>query len=225
MNERIRSLSPRLAVPVLFLLCTLLGFTVDFVFNGVLKIIWVVIYLPCYFALGATLWNWLVENRWSQWAIVGVAGFALGCLGTHFAFNDCHRIQLYHLALVGDSPVALRSKDWPETLFVTSEKLSQILRGWADKNDIPVTALIVTDYGCTKSTRMVAVAGFNIDTDPDTNWVWKDDDRLQKIKTGPGSEDRYLPWCRLKFYRGISDEKKQRTSSPFHSRRLARLIG
>jgi hypothetical protein len=203
MNQKMQALWPSIAFLFLGLAA---GFLLDFLFNAVLKIVWVAIYLPCYCAIGGTFWNAMLESRWVSCRNVALLGFTAGCLGAHLLLNGRVTTQIYSLTLVSETPpMALRSRLWPETLYVYGDKVGGVLRDWSNKNDVPLTTVIVTDYGCTKSTRMVMLAGFNIEADAGTNWVWKDDDRLHKPpKIGPGSEDRRFPWCLIKFYRGTS---------------------
>jgi hypothetical protein len=116
-------------------------------------------------------------------------------------------VKIYPLALAEDSPMAFRANQWPSTLLVYSDKVRAKLAEMPDKNSIPLETVITTDYGCTKAIRLVSVAGVNVESDASANWFWRDDKSVTE-KTGPGSEDQWFFWCRIKFYRGQMLDKK-----------------
>jgi hypothetical protein len=183
--------------------CAISGALLDFAFNGVFKIVWFVVYGPAYCAAAKVLDTQLSRLR-PSWpvrpAVVALLGGAL--IGHLVSVGRTRRIE-YSLKLVSDSPITLRSGDWPQILVVSSEKLGQRLATLADKSAVPIVLDAVTDYGCYRSVKIATVAGVDVQTDPNASWTWRMENRQPvPVDVGPGSEDRVLPWCLIKFYRG-----------------------
>lgn len=200
----------RFALPAFLLAvaCALLGALLDFVFNGVFKIVWIVIYGPAYVVAAKGLATQLSQHsktRFKPLTRVAVGGFLGGAIVLHLASTGHRRQAVYPMLLATADPITLRSEQWPQKLFVSSDKLSKTLAGPNAQQQIPVATERVTDYGCTRTFEVVSVAGVDVRSDPDARWTWKTDPRAAARATpaGPGYEDQGLPWCRIKFYRGV----------------------
>ena len=172
------------------------GMTADFVCNGVLKIGLLVIYGLFYIAIANALLGKLAETRWKRWRKHAAALFVLGAIAGHLAFAGRQSIRAYEMLVAGDSPLTLRSGDWPQLLIVTSDPVRSALATRSRDAMIPVVTRLTTDYGCIRDAAVSTVAGIDVLHDPKASWVWKTDRRdPPKPGQGPGTEDSRLPWC------------------------------
>jgi hypothetical protein len=193
-------------VPLLPLLAIslLLGGALDFVFNGVLKIIWLVIYGPAY-AVACHLYIWLVvRTRYAAFWRESAIAFLLGALVMHLTFTGQVARDSYPMTLASSDPLTLVSQTWPQKLIVVSKKLSAQIATAAPPG-IVVVIRRINDYGCTRSSVVESVDGVDVENDPEARWTWKRGsgaDETARPRVGPGNEDQGLPWCQIKFYRG-----------------------
>lgn len=183
--------------------CALLGAALDFVFNGVFKIVWIVIYGPAYVVAANVLSKKLSGTKFKGHSRVAVGALLGGAAVMHLAFTGVRRQVVYSMNVASSNPIVLRSDEWPQSLVVSSDKLAKALAGMTSQRGIPVVIERVVDYGCTRSSRTTTVAGVDILNDPDSRWTWKTDPHAVVVPLGPGYEDDYLLWCRIKFYRGV----------------------
>jgi hypothetical protein len=176
----------------------------DFFVNGVLKIVWFVIYGPIYLAAAMALAGYLLgKNRRSE---LGTGLFALffGSALIHLALSG-HVVRWpYFTHLKSLAPVTLASVDWPQSLLVTSAQVSSALVKLPLESAVPIVIYEITDYGCIRSFQVDTVGGIDVRLDSDASWVWKlkPQDKNSEIAVGPGSEDRKFPWCWFRFYGG-----------------------
>jgi hypothetical protein len=197
--------SKRTSYLVALAICALLGALLDFVFNGVFKIVWIVIYGPAYVVAAKVLHTQLSRLRPSWPARPAIVSLFAGALACHLLCVGHTRQVAYLMTQVSNAPMTFRAADWPQTLVVTSDKLTQVLGAGAGKDRVPVVLNAVLDYGCYQSLKISTVAGVDVQTDPDASWTWRMENRApMPTDIGPGSEDRSLPWCLLKFYRGMN---------------------
>ena len=180
-----------------------LGVAIDFLFNGVFKIVWILIYGPAYCVAGKVLASQMAPTRWANLIPSAVVTLLCGTLIGHLALVGRGRTLAYSMKLTGTSPIVLASSDWPQTLVVSSEKLGQALSQGSPASSIPVSMTLVADYGCTRTSTVDTIGGVDVRTDRQATWVWKTDPHATNLSViaGPGTEDLDLPWCRIKFYR------------------------
>lgn len=186
------------AVSDFFFVALVIGWAFNFVFNES----WLFIYGPAYLAGAGTLWNFLLTSPWRQERRFGVYGYLLGALLSHFIFVNAHGTRLYSMNVdkkynAGVQGVLLRSPDWPQVLFVTSEKArEELTRNFEDKS-APVTVSVTSDYGCYREAAVKTVAGVDVMYDHSATWTWQVN-QLSKISGSynPGEEDQRFFWCR-----------------------------
>lgn len=191
------------SAPLLFT-CAFLGVLLDFIFNGVLKIVWIWIYAPAYLTAATILVARLSKTRHKPVANEAAGLMILGALALHLLFTGAIRQSVYPMDLSLTEPVTFRSDLWPQRLIVLSDQLSKHLTGMPSTKALPVVIERIADYGCTRSSVVVSVAGVDVRVDPDARWTWKTDPLAAASFEGPGFEDRGLPWCRIRFYRGVN---------------------
>jgi hypothetical protein len=183
--------------------CAVMGIMLDFLMNGVLKVVWIAITGPTYVVAASTLATALKRSRWSAYTSRGVVGLLVGTILGHLIFQNHGEVRTYPMSRVPSSlsqAVAFRSDDFPETLFVTSPKLQRELDRRSNDSSVPVSVTIQKDYGCIRSFRVSTVAGVDVLTDTDATWTWKiDKNNPGKPFTGvdPHDEDQALIWCRF----------------------------
>lgn len=183
----------------------LFGVGVDFLVNGVLKIIWIAIYGAVYVTIAATLYNYALSTRWRSFglALTISAVFLLGTALGHIAFQGKTQVRVYSMNLVSTEPILLRSPDFSDGLFVTSEKLHAELAKPGSPRVIPVRILVVQSYGCVQSFKVASVAGVDVITDPQASWVWKvvpGTSVRGKASVGMKEENQRLPWCLIQWF-------------------------
>jgi hypothetical protein len=180
--------------------CAALGFFSDFAFNGIGKIIWPVVYVPCYIAFAMTLGSYLNRSRYKKWSNQGVVAFLAGTVVIHWILTGLHIQKTFAMSLVSENPIILRSKEFSEALFVNSETLSRKLADDKIKEGLLVATDSLRDYGCIRAFYITSVAGVDIQSDPEARWTLKN--QPGEIATGTtGIEESSLPWCWLHFYR------------------------
>jgi hypothetical protein len=175
------------------------GAAVDFIFGGVLKIIWFLIYTPAYFVIAHTISTWLRTTRWAALASKSLIAIFCAALLNHLLWSGYHRDFTYEMVKGSDSPISFRSGEWPQVLFVSGPKLEAALGPRPLQDKVRVTVSAVMDYGCIRSFKLVSIGDFILD--PDASWAWKTDkNATTPEQNGPGSEDQKRPWCKIKFY-------------------------
>lgn len=194
---------------LLLLLALFAGALLDFIFNGVFKIVWIVIYGPAYLAAIKVLIAKLANTPLKAFTRPLVGAFLSGALLIHILLTSHASKLVYKMAVVSTDPITLQSADWEQKLILQSDRLSEALRSGLDASPVAVVLARTTNYGCTVKLVIQNVAGIDIIDDPKSRWVWKSSpmprqngDEPLHSTGGPGSEDQSLPWCRYKFYRG-----------------------
>jgi hypothetical protein len=185
-----------------------LGIAVDFIVAAILKINIVVIDGAIFLALASPiamhLSKFAVANvSWKRLRAIAIGAFFAGGIAGHLVLVGHPRIRVYSMALAGpmapDSPITLRSPDWPQTLVVISAPLRAELARSGMTDGIPVDVRYVTDYGCIRAVSVETVAGIDVHFDKAANWVWKLDRNARTPESnGPGMEDQALLWCRYR---------------------------
>lgn len=176
------------------LACGLLGAGLDFALNGVFKIVWAVIYVPVYLAVAAGLYSNLTRDA--------AFSFLCGAAIIHLIFTTGTDTRIYSMKVNSTSPLQLGSEAWPQKLFLDSPTLQKKLS--SRQTDEPVSVVInrTTNYGCTQSTYIKTIDGFDIRKDPETSWTWRTEKYAPAPTDGPGTEDYKWFWCRFQFYQG-----------------------
>jgi hypothetical protein len=141
------------------------------------------------------------KTRFSKFSNRTIVAFLFGSFGAHFALMGADHIFTFPMSVASDSPIVLRSTEWPQKLYVSSEKLTQALLHQPDRTDLPVTVEEVTDYGCIRTFAINTVDGVDVKTDADAAWTLRTEDLRMLNDAGPGNEDHKLPWCAITFYR------------------------
>jgi hypothetical protein len=194
-----RSGSPLITLSIF---CILIGASLDFTFNGVFKIIWIIVYGPAYIAASKILTTQLSKTKWASNSSLAVGSFFAGALAMHLFFTGYSRHVSYHVSLTSMDPVTFHSDQWPQRLIVVSPTLSSKLVGMKSVQDVEVEIIRTVDYGCTRLFRVESIAGVDFLKDPESRWTWKTDPHFPGPipRVGPGYEDEGLPWCRIHFY-------------------------
>lgn len=188
---------------IILVAAAFIGAVFDFLTYGVLKIIWMMIYVPMYFIAGKMLFHGVTRMGRPELARQAVVAMIAGALAAHLVLVGRRGSAVYTMTSVLGTPIILHSSEWPQTLVVASEPLAQNLAGTPTRDNVPVVMEFITDYGCTRSSRVVDVDGVDVDHDPNASWTWKTDKNIHPSPTsGPGTEDHEFPWCWYKFYRG-----------------------
>jgi hypothetical protein len=172
--------------------CAIFGAVLDFLVNGVLKIVWAVVYIPVYIAIANGLHSRIKRN--------GIIAFFCGAAFIHLVFDGRTQTLTYKMDIIEPSPLQLGSSEWSQRLFVESPSVQKKLGADTSKAQVEVSIVRETTYGCTVSSYVKTVAGIDVKTDPASTWVWKKDKNDPTPTKGPGAEDAKLGWCRLKFY-------------------------
>jgi len=179
------------------------GMLADFILVGVFKVVWIVIYGTTYFALAMTIETFVARSKLHILSRKSVIIFLTGTLLGHLAFVDYHRRDQYVLSVLSMSPMVFQSEAFPEFLYVTSPALTEKLtKSPGNKAALKMETETVTDYGCRKTFAIMSIEGVEISSDKQTTWA------LRHNKLGvfsnlelPTVEEKFLPWCKLKFYR------------------------
>lgn len=182
----------------------LLGIVVDFLFNAIFKIIWIVIYGLCYIAIGTTLNAYLSKTRFAKCTRFTLIALLLGALAGHLAMTGHQVIRNYSMRRVPspfeNAPVALNTKELVETLYVTSDKLLQKMGPYSDSSSqepVPVVIRLTTEYGCIQKITVDQIAGVDIASDPAASWTWRSDRYAipaPNIKNMGWGDEGYF-WC------------------------------
>jgi hypothetical protein len=183
------------------------GLATDFLFNGVFirlltgdsfKETWIYLYAPLEIAVAAGIYNYLLSSKWTEIAKYSFFVCLIGSMVGHLLLLDFHSTRVYPMTLAQTTPQPLlKSSEWPQILFVSGTHLNEVLSHHSANDQIPVTISYETDYGCIRTAWVSNVAGVDLNSDTNINWVW----RLNRFANtselqGPGMEDRLLPWCR-----------------------------
>ena len=171
---------------------------IRFLFQSYFKESWIIIYAPLDLAVAMTLYNYLLQSKWRDFAGEGIGIFILGVVLGHAAFVDHHATRVYVMNVVSKSPyVLLRSDKWPQILFVAGNAVTRSVAEHPFDQGVPVEVAVVTDYGCIHTAEVKSVARVDVGSDPSSTWTW----RINNYATtseydGPGMEDLRLPWCK-----------------------------
>lgn len=210
-----------------FFCFALIGIGVDFMFNGILKVVWLAIYGPVYLGIASTLYNSLYKTSFRASAKLGAFAFLGGAAAGHCLWTGHTETRIYPMSRGGmsGSTITLRSPRFSRTLVVTSELLRKTLpegleetrassssSGNSSGNGIPVAIQVVQDYGCIRTFKVSTVAGVDVMNDPGSLWVWRSDEATSASSPGPGAplngplldgideENQRKPWCMIHWY-------------------------
>jgi len=179
------------------------GALTDFLFVGILKIIWIWIYGAAYLALAMTLESKLRSRElWKNHTRWPVTAFLLGCLISHLFFVNHTREEVFPMQVESREPLVLKTGEFPELLYVTSQKLQKNLTESPNKKETMMVAESVNDYYCMKSFSIKSIEGVEIKNDKSSTWTL----RFNKVgiftnKILPSMDDSSWPWCKISFYK------------------------
>jgi hypothetical protein len=180
----------------------LFGMLVDFLFNGVLKIIWIPVYGTAYLAIAATIYNYGVSHCLQAAAKYLVLFFFAGTLLGHLIFTGITVVRTYSMEVVSASPLQLHSNDFSDNLFLASDAINQALAQNPGK-PVPVDIEVVENYGCIASFKISRVASVDVAHDPNSFWVWKQaggSAPTNSASAGMDVENQRKPWCRIHWF-------------------------
>jgi hypothetical protein len=184
-------------------LFALFGAGTDFLANGVLKLGLMVVYVPLYIAMASAFPKWFPGPQFKELMRPLTGAFFAGALISHLALAGRTGTVDYPMNVTSTaSPLTLVSRDGMQTLLLSGEKIRQTLA--AQTGAVPVRFQFVTDYGCTRSYKILSVAGTDVDSDAAISWVWKTrPGALSPKEMRPSLEGPPFFWCRvgLKFER------------------------
>src|ERR1039458_6978478 len=102
-----------------------LGVAFDFIFVGVLKIIWILIYGITYLTIATTIDSQMRHKYHKRLSRVSALCFLLGAFLGHFSFTGWHREDVYLMKLESSDPIVLKATEFPEFLYLTSTGLKK----------------------------------------------------------------------------------------------------
>ncbi len=185
----------------IFILVALAGALTDFLFSGVFKIIWMVICIPAYVTCALTIETYILKRpHLEKYSIKVPAAFMIGALLIHFLFMENERTLSYSMFLKSNSPTTLASNDFPQVLFISGDQLTASLASFSPHAPVSVTATEILDYGCVRKFAFSTVNGIDVKTDKNINWTLRTEAGIDGSGLGPGSEDNWMPWCKISFY-------------------------
>jgi hypothetical protein len=184
--------------------CFAFGVCMDFVFNGILKIVWVIIYGLSYVTIGTTLNSYLVQTRFAKHTRLAMSALLLGALAGHLMLTGHQDVRRYSMILspspFQNAPLAMKAKELTETLYVSSDKLQEKFTQRSSpraQESIPVTVRVTTHYGCIQLIQVDEIDGVTINSDPAASWTWKIDRNTNVFDSVPlGWGDENYFWCR-----------------------------
>jgi len=194
----------------LLTVCVIIGAIVDFGFNGVaigflfhrpFQETWSFIYIPFFFAVAMMLSTYLVRGPYRDVNLYGVLAFFIGTALGHFALVGFGYTRHYLMKLdvqydAGQQTFLLRSPEWSQILFVTSDRAKQELSAHFLNTPVPVDMAVMSDYGCDRSAVVRTVAGVDVQTDNGATWTWQvDHTSPSSARYEPGNEDQRFFWC------------------------------
>jgi hypothetical protein len=189
----------RLGLVVAFLA---LGVLTDFVLVGILKVIWIAIYGVSYFAFAMTVETQVSRKGGKQAARVAAVSFLIGTVIGHLLLVQQRREDVYLMSLLSQNPIVLKSEEFPEFLYVQSDRLKQELAASAATEQISVKTVSISDYGCVKRFYIDAIKDIDVYGDTKASWT------LRATKLGqfqhpeaPTVQGFQWPWCRYELYR------------------------
>jgi hypothetical protein len=188
--------------------CFVFGVFMDFVFNGLLKIVWLIIYGLSYVTIGTTLNSYLVETRFVKHTRLAMSTLLLGALAGHLTLAGHQDVRRFSMILspspFQNAPLAMKAKELAETLYVSSDKLQEKFQeklslhsSPTPQEAVPVTVRVTTHYGCIQLIQVDEIDGVAINSDPAASWTWKIDRNTNvsdSVHLGWG--DEYYFWCR-----------------------------
>jgi hypothetical protein len=181
----------------------LAGVAIDFLFNGVLKIVWIAIYSATYVTVSAILYSYLHERLGDLFAAKAAAVFLMGCLASHLLFTGQHETRTYLMKLKSDPRIILQAPELSQSLFVAGDRVSTVMSKLDSNQSVPVTIDVVKYYGCIFSFKVMTVAGVDVMNDPESSWVWKQIDSHPEPAggfSGLNEENARRPWCTIKWF-------------------------
>jgi hypothetical protein len=182
------------------------GVASDFIMVGIFKVIWFAIYATTYIAIAMTIESRVRKSQFHSRAKLAVFSFLGGTLLAHLFFVDHHRHDTYMMTLTSEDPLIFSSPEFPELLYVTSDKLKDKLKDKLSQEhaqkEIPMHTDSLTDYDCMKTFAITDIDGVDIRADTEANWTL----RFNKLgvfttEVLPSKNDNSWPWCKISFYR------------------------
>lgn len=179
------------------------GMLTDFITVGVLKIIWIIIYGTTYFTIAMTIESSVARTKGKAVAKSAVLSFLAGTILAHLCFVNYTHHASYSMTLVSDNPLTLKAPEFPEVFYITSDKLSEVLKAQNLQQNIPMETESAMDYACAKTFVINSIAGVDIRSDASSHWAL----RLNKLGVFAHTdlpnltEDSRWPWCKIVFYR------------------------
>jgi hypothetical protein len=180
-----------------------LGVLTDFIFNGVLKIVWIAIYGSVYLTLSGGIYTYLLTSQWKQYAVKSGIAVLLGSIVSHLLFTGQVEIRHYDMRLTSEAQLVLQAPELSQTLYVASENAVKALGKFEKNVSVPVTVQVVKDYGCILSFKVITVAGVDVMGDAQSSWVWKQVDSRSPPPggfSGLNEENSRRPWCTIKWF-------------------------
>jgi hypothetical protein len=181
----------------------LAGVAIDFIFNGVLKIVWVAIYSATYLTAAAIHYSYFNERLGNLFAAKAATVFLLGCFASHLWFTGQHETRTYLMKLKNDPRIILQSPELSQSLFIASDRVSTVTSKLDANDSVPVTVDVVKYYGCIFSFKVVTVAGVDVMNDPESSWVWKQLESRPAPSggfSGLNEENARRLWCTIKWF-------------------------
>jgi hypothetical protein len=192
----------------MFFAAVLGGVFTDFLFVGVLKIVWVAIYGTVYLTCASTLYTFLSKSRFKKITLSSSLGFFATAFIFHFSVEGVQSNRTYLMDLDSYPPPALHSPKFAQLLIVESDRLQSLLPEKNLTKEIPVSFAIIKDYGCIRSFKVKTVAGIDVMDDVRASWTLKAEKGYLFTSTAPpdprfdgmAEENMRLPWCHFKWY-------------------------
>jgi hypothetical protein len=179
------------------------GVLTDFIFNGLLKIVWIAIYGSVYLTIASGLYSYLHERFGTLFALRAGSAFLAGCLIAHLLFAGHREMRVYSMSLISDSGIILQSPELSQTLYISSDQVLKVLGKLDMKAVIPVSIQVTKDYGCIFSFKVATVAGIDVMNDSGSNWVWRQDgSRTAPVGgfSGLNEENARRFWCTIAWF-------------------------
>lgn len=177
------------------------GVFLDFLFVGVLKLIWPAIYGAIYIGICAWLFHEASIRKWRPHALKMIGILMCGVVFAHLLARRSE-IRTYPMNWVGDpGTIELQSPEFSDTLFVTSDAVQNTLSKLNVHTGIPLVIQVVKNYGCIESFKASSIAGVDVMNDPKAIWVWKSAPGATVAgQAGMKEENSRLFWCQIQWF-------------------------
>lgn len=188
---------------IILIASVLLGVLTDFLFNGVLKIVWIAIYGATYLTLAAALYSRLHIQFGDRFGARAGMLYLVGCLFSHLVFVGHHETRTYSMSLMSDSRIILESPELSQNLYVTSDHVLQALGKLVAHQTVPITVQVTKDYGCIWAFKIATVAGVDVMEDSAASWVWRPAESKSVPSggfDGLNDENSRRFWCEIKWF-------------------------